>query len=139
MQDTTLWGSGVARLRPPEGFSAAEKKAFLDLVTSCPQQQFEASDIPLIARWAELEFQAQTAAAELRAHGMVTADGKPSVWLSIHAMAVKGQALLALRLRLGPQSRAPRAPKTRPAPVSIYERMSLEDDDAKEVGGPSAS
>ena len=55
--------------------------------------------------------------------------GERSPWLSVHQQAVKGQAMLALRLRLGPQSRASKAPKTLPSRMSVYEKMDLLDDD----------
>jgi len=54
--------------------------------------------------------------------------------LERHQSATKTIAGLALRLRLGPQSRSPRAPKTAAAPTSYYEELELEgirDDEAK--------
>jgi phage terminase small subunit len=127
--DTHSWGE---RLRPPAHLGEAERRAFIDLVSSCPLAQFQPPDLPLLARWCELEVQAQTAAAELRENGMVIS-GKTgpqqSPWLAIHAMAVKGQTALALRLRLGPQSRANKAPKTQAAPMSAYERLAMMGDD----------
>jgi phage terminase small subunit len=126
--DVTPWQLGNQRLRPPAHLGDRERAAFLDLISSCPLAQFTPADIPLLCRWCELELQAQTAAAELREHGMMI-KGKPSPWLAIHAQALKGQSLLALRLRLGPQSRANKAPKTQPARMSFYERMELEEGD----------
>lgn len=69
---------------------------------------------------------AEQAAGELQAQGMVTADGKVSPWFTIHQQATKTLNALALRLRLGPQSRVNKAPKTRAGMVSYYERMMLE-------------
>jgi len=126
--DAAPWYDAGQRLRPPEHLGPIEKQAFVDLTSRVPAAQFVEADLPLICRWCELELQAQTAAAELRAHGMVIKD-KPSPWIAIHAQALKGQSLLALRLRLGPQSRAPRAPKSMPAHMSAMERLLLEDDD----------
>jgi hypothetical protein len=57
---------------------------------------------------------AETAAGEMAVSGMVTADGKPSPWVSIYMQATKALSGLALRLWLGPQSRASKAPKTKP-------------------------
>ena len=133
--DTTPWYHAGQRLKPPTCLGEAERAIFIDLIGSVPAAQFQASDLPLICRWCELEVMAQTAADELRDSGMVTADGKKSPWVEIHAMATKGQAMLALRLRLGPQSRQPRAPKTQAAPMSYYERASLlgDDDDDEET------
>jgi hypothetical protein len=39
---------------------------------------------------------------------------------------------MALRLRISPQARAPKAPKTVPAPTSYYDRMELEGTDGSE-------
>jgi hypothetical protein len=58
--------------------------------------------------------------------GMVTADGKLSPWFTIHASATKTLNGLALRLRLGPQSRASKQSKKEPAPMSYYDRMRME-------------
>jgi phage terminase small subunit len=126
--DVHPWHLGNQRLRPPEHLGEIERKAFVDLIARTPQAQFVEADVPLLTRWCELELQAQTAAAELRTHGMLTPAGERSPWLAIHAAAVKGQAMLALRLRLGPQSRASKAPKSLPAKMSYYERMDLLDD-----------
>jgi hypothetical protein len=133
--ETGSWGG---RLEPPASLGPLERKAFVDLVGACPLQQFQSCDAPLLSRWAELELQAQQAAAELRANGMVVA-GKLSPWLSVHAQAVKGQSLLALRLRLGPQSRLQKAPKSLPAPLSGYEKLAMldEGDDDEEEAQPS--
>jgi len=128
--ETGSWGG--ERLRPPDQLGEREKRAFVDITSSCPSAQFTQADVPLLTRWCELELQAQQAAADLRTNGMVV-NGKPSPWLSVHAAATKGQSLLALRLRLGPQSRAQRAPKSLPAPLTAYERLALEDDDGDEA------
>lgn len=75
-------------------------------------------------------------AAELSAGNLVTTDDRPSPWFAIHERATKGLVALALRLRLGPQSRASKAPKSEPAAnLSYYDGMTLEgrddDDDVK--------
>jgi len=43
--DVLPFGSGTRRLRPPDGLSDAAKAAFLDLVTTCPADQFQPSDM----------------------------------------------------------------------------------------------
>jgi phage terminase small subunit len=126
--NVTPWYDQGRRLQPPEHLGPIEKQAFIDLTSRVPAAQFVEADLPLLTRWCELELQAQTAAAELRAHSMLTPAGERSPWLAVHAAAVKGQAMLALRLRLGPQSRASKAPKSLPAKMSYYERMDLLDD-----------
>jgi len=89
--------------------------------------------MPLLCRWAELTVMCEQARGEMAVQGMVTADGKVSPWFSIHSQATKALSGLALRLRLGPQSRASKAPKKTAGSVSYFERMELEgirDDDA---------
>ena len=128
------------RLKPPAHLGEAERAVFIDLVSSCPQAQFQQSDTPLLARWCELEIMAQTATDELRDGGMVIngKEGpKQSPWVAIHALAVKGQTALALRLRLGPQSRANKAPKSLPAKMSYYEKMRLLEGDDGDEAQPS--
>ena len=61
---------------------------------------------------------AEQAAGELQAGGMVTADGRVSPWFTIHQQATKSLTGLALRLRLGPQSRARREHRRRRRPPS---------------------
>jgi hypothetical protein len=136
--DVLPFGTGVSRLRPPASLGEPEKAAFLDLVTSCPATQFEASDLPLLVRWAELVAMAETAAGELTVGGMVTADGKVSPWFTVHQQATKTLSGLALRLRLGPQSRTPKAPKRKAGPLSYFDIMELEASRAASEGEPDA-
>jgi len=104
----------------------------LALVCSCPLGQFQASDNFLLCRYAELTVMAEEAAGELRAGGLVI-NGKPSAWWTIYCDATKELRALALRLWLGPQSRASKAPKTMPVrTMSVYEMMALEEDYAKD-------
>jgi Phage terminase, small subunit len=128
--DVTPYGSGSGRLRPPASLGEPERRAFIDLVTTVPAGQFIASDLPLLIRWAELTVMCEQARGELAVQGMVVTDdkGKASVspWFTIHAQATKALTGLALRLRLGPQSRASKAPKKTAGRVSYFERMELE-------------
>lgn len=133
--DATPFGLPNPRLKPPASLSEPEKQAFLDLITACPASQFTAADLPLLARWSELVVMAETAAAEMTAGGMVTVDRKVSPWVTVHEKATKGLVALALRLRLGPQSRAFKAPKRTAAPTSYYDRAALlEAEDEDEAG-----
>jgi hypothetical protein len=124
--DVALYGTGTPRLRPPAMLGEPEKQRFLDLVTTTPAGQFQASDLPLLCRWAELTVMCEQAKGELAAGGMIGPDGKPSPWFSIYQQSVKALSGLALRLKIGPQARAPKAPKKIAAPVSYFERMELE-------------
>jgi phage terminase small subunit len=119
-------GSESRRLRPPTHLGPRERAVFLDLVTSVDPRQFRNSDIALLSGWSELVVMGETAAEHLRSEGMVLDGNKPSPWLRIHEQAVKGLGIMSLRLRISPQARAPKAPKTVPAPTSYYDRMELE-------------
>jgi hypothetical protein len=130
-----LGRSGCPAAPPPASLQGPERQAFLDVVLSCPAAQFRPADLPLLCRWAELTVMCEVAAAEMAAQGMVTADGKVSSWFSIYERSTKALAGLALRLRLGPQSRAFKAPKKDAGPASFYDRMTLleGDDDGDEA------
>jgi Phage terminase, small subunit len=134
--DTVSYGLPDPRLRPPASLGEAERRVFIDLVTSCPSGQFAPSDTPMLALWATITVQLEQAAGELAAGGMVV-DGKASAWFDVQQRAAKTLAMLALRLRLSPQSRTRMAPKTKPAALSYYDRQRLEggdgEDDADEA------
>jgi hypothetical protein len=123
--ESSTYGVPSARIRPPPGLGGREKEVFLSLVAACPASQFAPSDIALICRWAESVVLAEQAAGELEAGGVVTSDGKVSPWFMVHQRASKTVSELALRLRLGPQSRMQRAPKTVARKLSYYEVEAL--------------
>jgi len=119
------------RLQPPDCLGALQRKAFLDLVTSCPISQFRKSDLALLCRWAELTVMAEQAAYEMQTGGMVVngqSGPRVSPWVTIHRDCVRELRALSQRLQLGPRGRSPKAPKTVAGPVSYYERMQLEGD-----------
>jgi hypothetical protein len=126
--DAVPYGVNKRRLSPPASLGDAERQAFLDLVTTCPAGQFQPSDLPLLCRWAELVVMAETAAKTMAREGMLKPDGKPSGHFAIHRETVRALNGLALRLRLGPQSRAQKAPRRTVSPVSYYERTQLLED-----------
>src|SRR5258708_18441284 len=79
--------------------------------------------------WAEAAAAAEEAAFQMaQPGGMVTADGKVSPWFAIHASATKTLNALALRLRIGPQSRARTQSKKELAPISYYDKMRAQKD-----------
>jgi phage terminase small subunit len=123
--DIVPYGGDSRRLRPPEALGEAAKRVFLDVVLSYPRTQFQPADVPMLARYAEACVMAEEAAGKLAAEGAVK-DGVVSPWFRVHQQACKTMAGLAMRLRLGPQSRARQAPKTRTGPISYYDRMTLE-------------
>jgi phage terminase small subunit len=137
---TDVLPSWERRLSPPACLGEHERLAFVDLVASTPLGQFEASDLPLICRWCEASVMAEKAATELREHGMVvmTKEGsKPSPWFAIHQQACKTLKDLALRLKLSPQSRHHKAPKSLPSGLSGYERLALLDEGDDDEAQPS--
>ena len=119
--DDVPYGVSSPRLKVPAGLPDAEMRVFVGLVTGAPASQFQQTDLPLLARYAELVVLAERAAEGLRREPLVTTDGKLSPWVSIHATAVKGVCTLALKLRLSPQGRAPKAPKRLASPLSYYD------------------
>jgi phage terminase small subunit len=121
-------GEATRRLRPPSRLQGRAKDIFIEVVTGCDPRHFRPADLPLLERYAEACALAEKAAEMLAAEGAVV-DDKVNPWFSVHASATKTVNGLALRLRLGPQSRAPRQPKTIPQPTSYYERLELEADD----------
>jgi hypothetical protein len=95
-------------VQPPVGLSEAARAAFIALVTECPPDHFEASDTSLIARYAVASVLAEGAEAAL------LADPGNTKALAVWEKAVRTMSALALRLRLGPQSRREKAKVQRP-------------------------
>jgi hypothetical protein len=117
------------RLKPPDSLPDAARRAFVDLVASVPSNHFKAPDLGLLCRWAEMTALAEECAFHMaQPGGIVDEDGRSSAWVTTHANATKVLALLALRLRLGPQSRAMKAPKKEAGPVSYYDRQRAQRD-----------
>jgi hypothetical protein len=100
--------AGSVPVLPPAGLSAAARAAFITLVAECPPDHFEASDTSLIARYAVASVLAEGAETKLQAD---PADTKA---LAVWEKAVRTMSALALRLRLGPQSRREKAKVDRP-------------------------
>jgi phage terminase small subunit len=126
------------RLQPPACLGEAERRVFVDLIATTPLGQFEPSDLWLVARWCEAVVMAERAAAELRTGGMVVKSkegSKPSPWFTIHQAACKTLKDLSLRLKLSPQARHPKSPKSLPSGLSAYERLAMldEGDDDEET------
>jgi phage terminase small subunit len=136
--DTLQYPFSNPKIRPPDSLNELEKKVFRDLVAACPADQFRKSDVGLLTRWAELSVMAEQAAFEMTHNGRVTSDGKVSPWFSIYTQATKQLNGLALRLRLGPQSRASKAPKSLPRELSYYEEMQLAEAESDDEAGDGA-
>lgn len=126
-------GETTRRLRPPARYQGRIRSIFVAVVSACDPRHFRPADLPLLERFCEATALAEQAAEKLAIEGPVV-DGRLSAWFLVHQSASKMASGLALRLRLGPQSRAPRAPKTIPQTPSFYETLELEannDDDAE--------
>jgi phage terminase small subunit len=115
------------RLRPSARLTGRARAIFTETVADCAMGHFRKSDRPLLERYAEAAALAEHAADEMATNGVVI-ESKPSPWFGIYVAAIKAMNNLALRLRISPQSRSPRAPKTLPAPQSYYDVMDLEED-----------
>src|SRR5262245_6611197 len=126
--DVIPYGEASRRLRPPDSLSDAAKKHFIDLITTSHSRQFTPADLPLLCRWAELCALAERAEFELATTGPVLPDGKLSAWFSAHQQATKALSGLALRLRIGPQSRQAKQSKKTVDAVSYYDEMRLQKD-----------
>src|SRR5262249_27343909 len=105
-----------------------EKAHFVALVSRCPATQFQQSDLPLICRWAELAAMAEEAAEHLQTEDLVVGD-KLNPWLLAHLQVTRALSGLALRLKVSPQARSPKAPKVKAAPMSVYDIMELSEPD----------
>jgi len=93
-------------VQPPASLSQAARAVFLDLVASCDPGHFQASDVTLLAQYCEASALAARSASALQA-------GDASQ-LAIWEKATRTMSGLALRLRLGPQSRREKAKVERP-------------------------
>jgi hypothetical protein len=93
-------GSPPPVLAPPASLSEAAKAIFVALVADCDADHFERSDLGLLCQYCEAQAMAERAAAAVGA-----GDSKQ---LLVWERAVRTMNGLALRLRLGPQSRRER-------------------------------
>ena len=124
-------GAAPERLRAPSELNEIERKIFLDLVSACKANAFQASDLPLLVNYVQAIAAAREAHDHLRTEGRVV-NGRQSPWLAVLAQAQKTMLGFAHRLRLSPQGRSPSNPSrpSRPErPLSVYETMALEADD----------
>jgi phage terminase small subunit len=87
-------------LPPPAGLSEAARSVWVDLVASHDEGHFTEGDVTLMQQYCEAASLAQKAAVALQAGD----DTRLKVW----ERATSIMASLALRLRLGPQSRRER-------------------------------
>ena len=95
-------------VQPPASLSEPAKAVFLDLVSTCDPEHFEASDVTLMGQYCE------ASALATRAAATVQADPENAKALAVWEKATRTMSGLALRLRLGPQSRREKAKVERP-------------------------
>jgi hypothetical protein len=116
---------GAGRLQPPDRLSEDARRCFADLIGSTASGHFKAADLSLICRYAETAAIAERAALMLERPDTLVTDGKPSPWFTIHQTATKTLSGLAIRLRLGPQSRMRSQSKKTVSQMSYYDEMKM--------------
>jgi hypothetical protein len=122
--------SSLPRLKPPASMSEGARKLFLDLVLGCREGHFQATDLPLLVRYAEAHAMAERAETEMARQPLL--EDRPNPWLTILGQSTKAATALAIRLRLSPQARAPNNPSRPAPPVSYYDRLALEQQQREE-------
>jgi P27 family predicted phage terminase small subunit len=119
---------GFTRLRPPSDLGKQEAAVWREIVLTCDEKHFQASDAPLLIRYCQNVVLAQRAAAALEREGAVVA-GRVNPWLTVGEKCDRALVALSMRLRISPQARMRRegtVPKGPPA--SIYSLMREMDD-----------
>jgi phage terminase small subunit len=124
------------RLKPSARLTGRTRAVFLETVNDCAMGHFRKSDRPLLETFAAAAALAEQATNELL-HGGAVIEDKPSPWVGIFVSATKTMNALALRLRISPQSRTSRAPKTQAAPSSFYDTWEPEEDEGDDNGADS--
>src|SRR5262249_23987535 len=107
-------------VQPPAALSKPARAVLLDLVGNCHSEHFEDSDDGLLCQYFEAQAMAERTAAELQNGAGEAAEWAVKVW----EKANKVMSGLALRLRLGPQSRREKAKVARP--LTWSERFCME-------------
>jgi hypothetical protein len=116
----------VAALAPPATMSEAGKTAFLALVDSCAPDHFEPCDIGLVAQYAEADALAAKIAPKL--HDGTATQQEILLW----EKSTRLMSGLALRLRIGPQSRRERAKA--PRELTWSERFAIKQQERERHG-----
>jgi phage terminase small subunit len=117
-------------VQPPATLSEPARAVFLDLVGNCHPEHFEDSDVGLLCQYCEAQAIAERAAAELQSGTSQAAEWALKLW----EKANKIMSGLALRLRLGPQSRREKAKVARP--LTWSERFCMEQAQRQNQGAP---
>jgi len=134
--DTPEFGAAAPRrLKPSARLTGRARAIFTETVADCVLGHFKPSDRPILEAYCRAAALVEQAGEELAGHSPAIKD-KPSPWVGIYVAAVKTLNNLALRLRLSPQSRTSRAPKSQAAPASFYDTW--EPDDAEDEGADEA-
>jgi phage terminase small subunit len=119
----------------PADLSPDERALFVGIVADFKANHFKSSDTAMLVAYVRNVLTEQEASRCLAEDGFIR-DCKASPWLNIRNQATKTMVMLARALRLSPLSRQnlPSRPNpTQPArPLSVYETMALESDNADE-------
>jgi len=111
--------SEIAPIPPPLSLSEAARGVFLDIANSNHPEHFEPADASLLARYANAVVFSEQAEARLHA------DPDDTKALALWEKSTRTMSGLALRLRLGPQSRRERAKAPR-GPLTWDEKFRLD-------------
>jgi phage terminase small subunit len=125
---------GAERLRAPAELTPDERALFVGIVADCKANHFQPSDTALLAAYVRTILTEREASIRLKEDGRVI-NGKPSPWIGIWTAANKSMLAFARALRLSPLGRGPNHPSRTSSslpqrPLSVYETMALESDDA---------
>ena len=120
------------RLKPSARLTGRARAIFTETVNDCVLGHFKPSDRPILEAFCLAAALVEQAGEEMTARGVVI-DEKPSPWVGVFVSATKTMNALALRLRISPQSRTSRAPKSQVGPTSFYDTW--EPDDAEDDEG----
>jgi phage terminase small subunit len=119
---------GFGRLRPPADLGEAEVAVWRQIVLTCDDKHFQASDAPLLVRYCQNVVLASRAAATLDREGGVVG-GRPNPWLIVAEKCDRALVALSMRLRISPQARMRREGSVPKEPAaSIYALMQEMDD-----------
>ena len=113
---------GPERIRPPPDLDPKARAIFLDLVAAARAEHFQAVDLPLLCAFCRAAAIEREAAAAI----MAQPSAAPAL-LETYKAATAVMRTLAVRLRIGPQSRAGHTnPRTRrAAPLSYFDVQKL--------------
>jgi len=110
-------------ISPPAGLSAPAKAIFNEIVGCCDVDHFRRSDVRLLAVYCSAAAMVERCEPHLAGDGDKPPDKE---WISAWKEASRTMSNLAMRLRLGPQSRREKALKPKQLDWSTHFRLERE-------------